>query len=143
MPSFTSTLPNLHQIGPIVEIQIVIPRDLAKVLTDKNNTVPNPIKANALIDTGASSSCVNPDVIKGLNVSPIGVTKIHTASHANIDCNQYKLAFQFPNGVTIESAEVIETSLEGQPIQCLIGRDILKYGVLIYSGYMQQITFSV
>lgn len=143
MPSFTTTLPNLHQIGPIVEIQIVIPRDLAKVLKDKGETVPDPIKANALIDTGATNSCVNSDVIKGLNVSPIGISKICTASHANIDCNQYKLGFQFPSGFMVESPEVVETTLEGQPIQCLIGRDILKLGVLIYSGYMQQVTFSI
>lgn len=99
MPSFTTTSPNLHQIGPIVEIQIEIPKDLAKVLVDNKITVPNPIKANALIDTGATNSCVNPDIIRGLNVSPIGVTRIHTASHANIDCNLYKLAFQFPDNI--------------------------------------------
>jgi hypothetical protein len=30
----------------------------------------------------------------------------------------------------------------GQNIQCLIGRDILQHGVLIYIGYSNQFTLS-
>jgi hypothetical protein len=33
-------------------------------------------------------------------------------------------------------------ALGGQPVQCLIGRDILQHGVLVYIGYANQFTLS-
>ncbi len=48
----------------------------------------------------------------------------------------------FPNGVMVHNAVAIEAPLAGQHIQCLIGRDILQHGVLIYVGYMNQFTLS-
>jgi len=143
MPSFTIGLANLQHTGPILEISIAIPRDLFNVLKQNNQPISKPIKAIALIDTGATSSVVNPDIIKNLNISPTGRTRINTPSDTDVECNQYKLAFVFPNGVIMESSDVIEAPLQGQPIQCLLGRDILRHGVLIYNGYVQQITFSI
>jgi predicted aspartyl protease len=143
MPSFTIGLSNLQQTGPILEIQIAIPRDLFNVLKQNNQPISNPIKAIALIDTGATSSVVNPDIIRALGISPTGRIKISTPSDTDVDCNQFKLAFVFPNNVIIESSDVIEAPLKGQPIQCLLGRDILRHAVFIYNGYMQQITYSV
>jgi len=143
MPSFTTGFPALQNSGPIIEIQIAISRDLANVLKANNTPIPDPLKAIAMIDTGATASVVNPDVIRNLGVSPTGRTKITTPSDCGVDCNQYNLAFVLPGGVTIESSDVIEAPLVGQPIQCLLGRDILRHGVLIYNGYVQQITFSI
>jgi hypothetical protein len=143
MPSFTLGLTDLQNTGPILEIQVTVSRDLANVLKAGNIPVPDPIKVMAMIDTGASSSVVNPEVIRNLGISPTGRVKINTPSDCGVDCNQYKLAFAFPNGVVMESSDVIEAPLVGQPVQCLLGRDILRHGVLIYNGYMQQITFSV
>lgn len=143
MPSFTIGLSNLQSSGPILEIQIGMPRDLINVLKETGQPVPNPIKAIALIDTGATSSVVNPTIIQGLKVAPIGRVRINTPSDANVECDMYKLALILPDGVAIESSDVIEAPLVGQPIQCLLGRDILRHGVLIYNGYMQQITYSV
>ena len=36
----------------------------------------------------------------------------------------------------------IEAPLGGQHIECLIGRDVLKHGVLTYIGYINQFTLS-
>ena len=143
MPSFTFGFADLQNTGPIVEVQIAPPKDLFNILKSQNKPISNPIKAMALIDTGATSSVVNPSVISGLAISPIGKVKISTPSDTDVECNQYKLAFVFPNRVIIEVSDVVEAPLQGQPIQCLLGRDILRYGVFIYNGYMQQITFSV
>jgi len=143
MPSFTITSPDLQYVGPILEIQLAISKDLATVLTSKGTPIPNPIKAIAMIDTGATSSVINPDIVKALGISPTGTTKINTPSDCGVDCNQYNLSFVFPNGVILESSDVVEAPLTGQPIQCLLGRDLLRHGVLIYNGYMQQITLSI
>jgi len=37
----------------------------------------------------------------------------------------------------------VETSLAGQSIQVLIGRDVLQQGVLVYVGYTGTFTFSI
>jgi hypothetical protein len=46
-----------------------------------------------------------------------------------------------PNQVVFD-AKVIEAPLQGQHIQCLIGRDVLAHGVLIYIGYANQFSLS-
>lgn len=96
-----------------------------------------------MIDTGATSSVVNHQVIEKLTLNPINMVKINTPSSVGVDCYQYGAAIIFPNNVAVETSELIEAPLQGQHIQCLIGRDILKHGVLIYNGYMQTITFSL
>lgn len=96
-----------------------------------------------MIDTGATSSVANPKVIQAMKINPIGVTKINTPSSVGVKCYQYKAAILFPNNVFVKTSELIEAPLQGQHIQCLIGRDILRHGVLIYNGYMRTITFSL
>jgi hypothetical protein len=47
----------------------------------------------------------------------------------------------FPNNVQV-AATAIEAPLQGQHIQCLIGRDVLAHGVLVYIGYTNSFTLS-
>ena len=47
---------------------------------------------------------------------------------------EYAVRLVFPNNVVFEST-VIEAPLQGQPIQCLVGRDVLSQAVLVYIGY--------
>ena len=47
----------------------------------------------------------------------------------------------FPNNVVVETV-VIAAPLQGQHIQCLIGRDVLRHGVFIYTGYTETFTLS-
>lgn len=143
MPSFTITQPDLQSTGPILEIRAAISKSLYDNLQKNGEVIPPPVKVVAMIDTGASSSVLNPDIISKLSLNPIGQIKINTPSCVGLDCYQYSVAFVLPNGVIIEVSDVIEAPLQGQNIQCLIGRDILKLGVLIYNGYMQSVTFSV
>jgi len=47
----------------------------------------------------------------------------------------------FPQNVVVETA-VIAAPLQGQHIQCLVGRDVLHHGVFIYTGYINSFTLS-
>ena len=96
-----------------------------------------------MIDTGATSSAITPDIVKKLGISPVGRTNIKTPSCENYPAYQYHIIIALPNGVLINTTEAIEVPLTGQHIQCLIGRDILKDGVLIYNGYSETVTFSI
>jgi len=94
-----------------------------------------------MIDTGASGTVINPAIPQQLNLNPVGVTFINTPSHANVRCYQYPVRVVFPNNVIAETI-AIAAPLQGQAIQCLIGRDLLRHAVFVYIGYANLFTLS-
>ncbi len=52
----------------------------------------------------------------------------------NVPCYEYLVRIDLPGNVVAETT-VLEAPLLGQHIQCLVGRDVLAHGVLIYIGY--------
>ena len=141
MPSFTSQIPDMKRVGPICTVKIGLSSIAADVLSAKGEPVPAPIDATALIDTGASGTCIKPEIVKNLGLVPRGVVQIATPSSKAHPCNVFDVSLHFPHGVVVSTLQVIEAPLEGQNIQCLIGRDVLCQGILIYSGYTN--TFSL
>lgn len=134
MPSFTSTSPDLQATGPIVEIRVAVGGPVELALQISGEPISAPVQAFAMIDTGASVSVVRQGLPAQLGLNPIGVTYINTPSSTNVPCYEYPVRLIFPNNVVVE-ATVLEVPLQGQNIQCLIGRDVLAHGVLIYIGY--------
>ena len=141
MPSFTSQIPNLKQIGPVCQVRIGVSSVTSQVLSSGGESIPPPIEVAALIDTGAGGTCIKPEVVKTLGLVCRGVTQIATPSTKAHSCNLYDVSIHFPNGVLLPTIMAIEAPLEGQNIQCLIGRDVLAHGILIYNGYTD--TFSL
>jgi len=93
-----------------------------------------------MIDTGASGTVLQEGVPKQLGLQPVGVVSINTPSSTNVSSYEYLVRLVFPNNVVVETT-AIEAPLQGQHIQCLIGRDTLAHGVLVYIGYAN--TFSL
>jgi predicted aspartyl protease len=141
MPSFTTQLPNLQASGPVVDIRVLVGTPVQEVLKKGGGKVPGPIPVKGMIDTGATGSVIQPEVAKQPGLQPIGVVNISTPSSANVPCAQYVVRPMFPNNVMVE-AIAIEAPLRGQQIQCLVGRDVLAHGVLVYTGYINQFTLS-
>jgi predicted aspartyl protease len=141
MPSFTVQVPNLQAMGPLVEVKLAVGKILEDILKQKNQNIPSPVTAMALIDTGASGTVVREDIPSKLNLHPIGTTLITTPSSQNVKCYEYLMRILFQNNVVIETS-VIAAPLQGQNIQCLIGRDVLRLGVFIYTGYVNSFTLS-
>ncbi|MCL2147360.1 MAG: retroviral-like aspartic protease family protein [Synergistaceae bacterium] len=142
MPSFTAHIANLQSLGPILEVGISVHHIVANKLKEQGKSAPI-IRVAAMIDTGATSSAITPEIVKKLGIFPVGRVNIKTPSHESFPAYQYHIVIALPNDVLINTTEVIEVPLAGQHIQCLIGRDILKYGVLIYNGYSETVTFSI
>lgn len=134
MPSFTSQVPNLQAVGPIVELRIAVGAAVESVLRKAGNPVPAPIAAVAMIDTGATGSVIRQGLAAQLGLNPVGVTYINTPSSTNVPCYEYLVRLLFPNNLLVETT-VLEAPLQGQHIQCLIGRDVLAHGVFVYIGY--------
>jgi len=126
--------------GPIVEVQLAVGAILENILKSQKQPVPAPITSIAMIDTGASATVVRDTLPPGLGLNPVSVVPINTPSSTNVLCPVYLLRLVLPNNVVVETTAVA-APLQNQHIQCLIGRDVLQHGVLVYIGYAN--TFSL
>jgi predicted aspartyl protease len=93
-------------------------------------------KMPALIDIGAGRTVVTPAVVERVGLRQVDVTRLARAGGINEDAGVYVAAIRFPRYklATIEVANVICCELPEQPIQCLIGRDILSRWLFTYDG---------
>jgi predicted aspartyl protease len=104
----------------------------------------SPIPVNALIDTGAHTTVLNPETIARLGIKPVGVAPIATpTTTAAVLCNRYHINLYFAEDVVIENVFTIEAPMGGVPYHCLIGRDVLRLGTLLYEGSANRHTLSL
>lgn len=141
MPSFTIEIPNLQGDGPVVELRVAIGSAVENALRAANTPIPLPVGVPAMIDTGATKSVIRQGIAAQLGLNPVGVTYISTPSSTNVLCPEYLVRLVFPTNVLYEGT-VIEAPLQGQHIQCLIGRDILSHAVFVYIGYRNLFSLS-
>lgn len=98
----------------------------------------------ALLDTGASSTCLSKNVIDEIGLNPIGKTKMSGATGAtDVDKYNFCLGFMFdaiqePTGVMSGALQLhlidgCEFSNHGFGFDILIGRDILCKGAFSMS----------
>jgi len=100
-------------------------------------TNPTPQFFAALLDTGASSTCVSPKVAQTLGIQPIGLLPMSSASHVNVPTNTYLLDVGLVFGGAIfwqPDTQVLEFQpTAGSPYEMLLGRDIICQGALAIS----------
>jgi predicted aspartyl protease len=128
-------------LGPIVDVKITISTITGNTINKDKKKTQILFQAVAMIDTGAARTVIREDIIKNLNLNPVGAVLINTPSSTDVQCYEYLIKLLLPQNVAIE-AVVIAAPLLGQHIQCLLGRDILKNGIFIYTGYNNSFTLS-
>src|SRR5947207_15714483 len=98
-------------------------------------SVASPLSVSALVDTGAASTVITPETASLLRLRTVGATYVHTPTTLEaVLCRQFHVNIYFSQDFAIEDILAIEAPLTGQPIQSLLGRDVLGRGVLTYSG---------
>jgi hypothetical protein len=121
-------------IGPLINV-VVAPAGVI------NPAVPPPpnIKVTAfpaLIDTGASATCISPSVAQTVGLQPIGKQPMISAT-GSVPTNVYlvDLLLPFGNaGLILNSTQVMEFNpAGGSPFQMLVGRDIICQGIFTLS----------
>lgn len=107
-------------------------------------TVPPLVPMRAMIDTGASCTCVDPSIITALSLTPSGAQlPMNTGSSGStpFDADQYDVSLLIPASstqyaafrrATIPVAEMPLVVSIG--VDALIGRDILSECLLVYDG---------
>ena len=134
--------------GPVVPILIYVSHPRQKAMQKAGIAPPPPATARALLDTGASCTAVDPTIIQKLGLSPTGSTRIVTPSTGSTPhvCDQYDVALAFVIGQNIHGISptiaVVESNLDHQGIQALIGRDVLQQGMMIFNGKDASVTLA-
>ncbi len=125
-----------------MSVTIIVSEARRKALEEAGQPVPSPQPIRALVDTGASCTCVDPSILQALSLSPTAEVPAHVAS----DRDEPEFLEQYDVGIAIPGARshhhplvhptvpVLSSKLSIQGIQALIGRDILANCVLIYNG---------
>lgn len=138
MPSVTVSNPNLQMEGPVVEVQFLLPKELEARYLAENKPLPEPVKVRALIDTGATNCAVQEDIPQKLGLQPIDTKTISTPS-GDIKCYLYFMRMLIPtHNIITEGAFTAVPGLVVQHLHCLLGRDLLAHGELLYQGKLNQ-----
>jgi predicted aspartyl protease len=134
----------LQQRGPIVQVMIGLAQTFADQLLQQGTALPSPVSGHALIDTGASTTCVDDTIAQFMGLPAIDVVTMASASHASTQQNVYPIHMQIVGSpIRVEVPRAIGANLQVQGIIALIGRDYLQHCVLHYNGLTGAITLSI
>jgi hypothetical protein len=111
-------------------------------LQTANQPIPNVVVVQAELDTGASSTCVDPSVLTKLNLVATGTTQVNTPTTGSrpvsADTFDISLSIAAMAGLpsfVLNTIPIIQSELSAaQGIEALIGRDVLKFCLLTYDG---------
>jgi predicted aspartyl protease len=127
--------------GPVVQVAVTIEQNAGKALLSQGKTVPSR-SGWALIDTGASNTCVDEQAAKELGLPVIDVANMQSATHEKHPCNVYPVQIVSPV-VTLNSPRTMGAALASQGLLVIIGRDVLQRCNLFYNGPAGQFTLSL
>lgn len=133
----------LQQRGPVIQVTVGVEQNMAKALMQQGKTVPPPKLGYALIDTGASVTCIDEQIAKDLGLPVVDVGKMTSASHEGHPCNLYPAQITIPPMLTFQAPRAMGAKIAVQGFVAIIGRDVLQGCVLIYNGGTGQITLCI
>ena len=130
--------------GPLVQVIIGLAASLATQLIQQGQAVPNPVSGMGLLDTGASTTCIDDSVAQSMGLPVIDVVQMMSASHASSPANVYPIQLQLiGTPIRVEVQRALGAELKGQGIIALIGRDFLANCTLFYNGAIGGLTLSI
>lgn len=136
--------------GPLLQVLVNVSAFRADALTKAGQAVPQWVPGTFLLDTGASGTCVDPDILNPLRIPPSGSVSVQTPSTGATPhvCNQYDIQLYIPGqdpgqeGLLIAALPVLESVLAPQGIDGLLGRDVLERCTLIYNPAIRIFTLA-
>lgn len=140
MPHFTL---QVSPQGPLLSAVVRISQERHLALTTNKLPVPNPVAIRALVDTGASATCIDPSVLQSLQLTPTGNASMNTPSTGKqpVSVDQYDVSILVPPSganqipLIFNTIPVICTELlSSQGFHALIGRDVLMHCIFTYNG---------
>src|SRR5579863_688352 len=95
--------------GPVLQVAVSIEQNAAKALLTQGKTVATKTGL-ALIDTGASNTCIDEQAAQELGLPVIDVATMQSASHEQHPCNIYPVQI-ITQVVTLNSQRTMGATL--------------------------------
>jgi predicted aspartyl protease len=134
----------LQQRGSVVQVSVTLEQTFAAALAQQSKPVPPPVTGLALIDTGASNTCIDDETAQSMNLPIIDVGSMHSASHIKAPSNIYPVTVEIIGfRIHFQSPRTMGAALKEQGLLMLLGRDVLQRCTLFYNGPTGQITLSI
>lgn len=142
MPTITGQLDSRGRA--IVPIEVAVPAARARAFRHAGQPPPQPLRLDALIDTGASRTCIDPQVSRALHLTAFSAARLSTPSFggpavAGFPLYKVNLTVLHPSGNTqlhlARSAfPVAGIHLAHVGTEVVIGRDLLARCRFVYDG---------
>ena len=87
----------LAQSGALLPVTLMVSDVHRQMLAQRGEPAPNAINGFALVDTGASATCVDQEAAESAGLPVIGKAAMHTASHAEHEAPVYSGKLSIPN----------------------------------------------
>jgi len=139
-------------MGPQINVDVLPPTVVEKWAKSRNVKIIKVSKIPALLDSGASVTGIDSEMLQRLQYPPIGITNLSSPS-GTMKTSIYMVRLIIPSQadpgfprniprIVMDNVRVIAVNLSNQPYKILLGRDILSKVVLIYNGPQALITLS-
>jgi predicted aspartyl protease len=129
--------------GPVFQVTVGLAETVAQQLIQQGKAVPEPISGWALLDTGATSTCIDDTAAQKMTLPVIDRGYMSSASHNATQVNIYPTLISFTGTpIKVNVLRAIGANLAGQDLIALLGRDMLQNFAIFYNGMMGQITLS-
>ena len=117
--------------GPRIRVRISLPRAAANL----RRQPPAPTEGLALIDTGASYTCIDQSVAAQLQLVPVGHIPVAGATSSGLQ-PVYVVTWELlgSNIPPLTDKSVVGASLANQGLSMLLGRDFLRIAQFTYDG---------
>lgn len=125
---------NIEIDGPVINVTILPDINTIHDFASRGEEVPQK-RISALIDTGASCSCVDRQILDELKLVSRDESDVYTPSGKTKQA-LYDICISIPvNSDKLMNIQILGANLSGQPYGVLLGRDVLKKCTLIYNGW--------
>jgi len=113
----------------IVPCRIGVFGPLQQFLQAAGKPIPPPVSVVAILDTGATVTCIQEGIAAQLSLTSVGTIETHTALGPTRS-PQYPIQLSI-GGAVIDIARATEVLPANSALQCLIGLDVITLGKLV------------
>lgn len=120
-------------------MEIGLPENILDLLRAAGQTPPSALEVRALVDTGASMSCISLTLAECFSLSSVGMAPVSTPGGIRW-LPRYQVGLVplvgsrgAPQAI-FDPLLVVGAHLQGGRYDCLLGRDVLAAGVFTYVG---------